>query len=219
MADPDRAWVSPGPQPERPADEPSMDQASIRPRRRRWGTLAGVGVLVLTSVLLVVLASERPRGHQPTRQAAVAGTTPTGTAARTTGQKRLRAPDTLADLRRYDAFNAVPPPLGAAGSDQVIGAGYATPDGHTGVLLLASRPGADIEAPEETAKFWAAGPNGGRVEFRPFPRDGLDIRCAEAGDRAVCYLDGPNLAAVMNGTLPADRVADLLAEAHRKLTG
>jgi hypothetical protein len=219
MADPERAWVPPGAQPDRTAAEPSPEQASRRPRRRRWGALAAAGVLMLGGVLLAVLASERPRGEQPTRQAAAAGTTPTSTAARATGQQRLRAPDTLAELRRFDAFDGVQLPPGAAGNDQVVAAGYATPDGRTGVLLLASRPGADIEAPEETAKFWAAGPDGSRAEFRPFLRDGLDIRCAESDGGAVCYLDGPDLAAVMNGSLPADRMADLLAEAHRKLTG
>ena len=208
--------VQPGP------DDIAGDAGSRPPvgaNPRRWLAVAIAAALMLAVVAVALLAIGRRRGQEP----AAAGTAPTTTTSTAAGQKPLRVPDALGAFRRSDPFDlpSLQSGQGPIARGEAVVAGYRGPDGRTGVLLNAARPGVAMAAAHQ-AEFWASDAlTGEPAAFRRFPRAGLDIRCAPtaAGDGAVCYLALPDLEVVMSGHPSAPRLADLLAEAYRKLAG
>jgi hypothetical protein len=205
--------VQPGP------DDLAGDAGSrppVGPNPRRWLAVAIAAVVVLAVVAVAVLAIWRQRGLEP----AAAGTAPTTTTSTAAGQKPLRVPDALGAFRRSDPFDlpSLQSGQGPIARGEAVVAGYRGPDGRTGVLLTATRPGIAMAAAQQ-AKLSASNPlTGEPAPFRRFPRAGLDIRCAQtAGGGAVCYLALPDLEVVLRGHPSAPRLADLLAEAYRKL--
>jgi hypothetical protein len=183
--------------------------------------VAAAGIVVLAAVALAAAVTvNRSHGQVPERPAAAAAgpsTTAAGNSA--TGGRTLRPPDTLGGLPRNDE----PFPMPAFAGGQAITAFYGSSDSRQLAILIAARSGA-VQAPERIASFWAQGADGSPGTFERSPRDALDIRCAgrksPAGKvvLAVCYLDRPDLQVVVNGA-PPSRVADMVAEAYRKLSG
>jgi hypothetical protein len=147
--------------------------------------------------------------REPARPAAVTTTTLT-----TGAQGGRQAPDTLGGMPRTDPFGTTPVRGG------VVPATYGTSAADT-VSLIANPPGMDRGAK------WRASLRGSwpdqsltDVEFHRVPRDGLDIRCTD--DQRVfkaCYIAGPRLEIDVTGSGSPSRLADLLAEAYRKMGG
>jgi hypothetical protein len=205
--------VQPGP------DDLARDAGSrppVGPNPRRWLAVAIAAVVMLAVVAVAVLAIWRQRGLEPAPPAAGAAPTTTSAAA---GQA-LRVPDTLGDFRRLGELDELRQQLerGPLASGELVLAGYEAADGRTGVILRANRPSVARGSAQKAAELHASNPvTGGTGRFTSFPRDGLDIRCATRKDGAVCYLEVPDLEAVLFGSPSAPRLADLLAEAYRKL--
>jgi hypothetical protein len=131
----------------------------------------------------------------------------------------LRTPDTLGGLPRDPPPFPLPPIAGG----RLVFDSYSSRDKRQSVLLEAARPGV-TKAPAESASFLAQSPvDGSPGTFRRYPRDGLEIRCADIKGvkgqvvGAVCYLDRPDLQVIVNGAPPA-RIPHLVAEAYHKLT-
>jgi hypothetical protein len=224
MGGPDRPWVPPGAGPHPPGAEPvrgapiptgpTRDEPPAGPRRRRWPLLAGAAAVVVAGVLLVVLVVDRQRG--PDRAP------PTTDMAGTAVQQPLRVPETLGDFRRVVGFDQLPtmPQSPDPLAGVFVAAAYAGPDRQSGLVMTANRAGVVEGGPQEAAEHWAGGAFLEETPtFEPFPRDGLDIRCARSGTGAVCYVDGPRLEVVMTGSPTASRMASLLTEAYRKMLG
>lgn len=183
--------------------------------------MAAAGILVLAGVALAApAATNRSRGRAPERPAAAAGPSTTAAGNSATGGRSLHAPDTLGGFPRSDE----PFPMPAFAGGRAVTGFYSSSDPRQFAILVAARPGAAVQAPGQIASFWAEGIDGSPGTFKRFPRDALDIRCADrkspAGKvvAAVCYLDRPDLQVVVTGA-PPSRVADMVAEAYRKLRG
>jgi hypothetical protein len=102
---------------------------------------------------------------------------------------------------------------------------FYTSSGNRQVIeLIAARPGA-MGPPAETASFMVNNPiDGSSGTFSPYPRDDLEIRCADRkrpnGEvvTTVCYLDRPDLQVIVNAFgMPSARIPDLVAEAYQEL--
>lgn len=222
LADPNRPWAPPDASPHPTTKDYDQGPGTPRPRpkTRRPILLAGGGVLVLAAVLLgVFVTTGRSHERAPARPAAAArSTTTAGNSA--TAPDALRTPDTLGGLPRTPFPFPMPPIAGG----RLVTESYSSPDEQQAVWLIAARGGV-MEAPVETASFWAQNViDGSPGTFRPYPRDGLEIRCADTKGLneevigAVCYLDRPDLQVIVNGIgVPPARVPDLAAEAYHKL--
>jgi hypothetical protein len=143
-----------------------------------------------------------------------AATAVTTTTVATGGQGGRRAPDTLGGMPRTDPFGTTPVRGG------VVPATYGTSAADT-VSLIANPPGMDRGAK------WRAGIRSSRpdelaaaVTFHRVPIDGLDIWCTD-DQRAfkACYIVGPKLEIDITGSGTPSRLADLLAEAYRRMGG
>jgi hypothetical protein len=175
--------------------------------------------VVLAGVALAApVVANRSRGRAPERPAAAAEPSTTTAGDSATGGRSLRAPDTLGGIpRSADPFT--PPPAIAGG--RAITAFYSSSDDRQHGILVAAGPGV-LQAPGRIASIWAQGLDGSPGTFKRFPRDALDIRCADVKGPtgkvviAVCYLDRPDLNVVVTGA-PPTRIADMVAEAYRKL--
>jgi hypothetical protein len=215
LADPEGAWVPPDASSHPTTQDPSQGWVPPQPgpRGTRRLLLAGAGGLVLVVVLVGVVAwTARSPRRAPARPAtATAG-------GSTTAQPGLRVPDTLGGLPREVA----PIPLPTVAGGQVVTGYYGSPDNRQFAMVVAARPGVARPA-AQTAEFFARDPyHGTPGTFRRYPRDGLEVRCADVKGRtrqvvaAVCYLDQPDLEVVVNGA-PSARIPDLVAEAYHKI--
>ena len=100
-------------------------------------------------------------------------------------------------------------------------AAHGTTGGVDTVLLIANPPGMDRGA-KWRASIRSSKPDelATAVEFHRIPRDGLDVRCTD-DERTfkACYVAGPKLEVDITGSHSSSRLADLLAEAYRKMGG
>lgn len=225
LADPNRPWAPPdsSPRPTTTNHDQGRETPRPRPRTKPRILLTWGAVLVLAAVLAGVVTSGRSHERAPVRPAAAAlSTTTAGTTAgdSATAPDALRTPDTLGGVPRAPLAMRLPPVAGG----RLIAEFYTSSGNRQVIELIAARPGA-MGPPAETASFMVNNPiDGSSGTFSPYPRDDLEIRCADRkrpnGEvvTTVCYLDWPDLQVIVNAFgMPSARIPDLVAEAYQEL--